>query len=78
MRRAITYHRGTASGVLLTLLPSEKLKPDRRRVLYIVAVIDLHEQRAAVLANHVPLREARALLAAHWGITTAELEHPNP
>lgn len=78
MRRAITYYRGTAAGVLITLLPSEKLKADRRRVLYVVAVLEIHDQRATVLAHHVPLREARALLAARWGITTAQLEHPDP
>lgn len=78
MRRAITYYRGPAVAMLVTLLPSEKPTGQRRRVLWAVAVADVLDKTAVVLATCVPLREARALVAAHWHITTAELEHPYP
>lgn len=78
MRRAITYYHGPAVAMMVTLLPSEKLKPDRRRVLYAVAAVDVLAETALVLATRVPLREARRAIADHWGITTAQLENPTP
>ncbi len=74
----LTYHRGPAAAVMISLLPSEKLKADRRRVLYAVAVVDVTNKTALILAPAAPLREARRAIAEHWGITTAQLEYPDP